>query len=169
MLKKIVNIALLSVLFFPQVCFSAMRVAVIAPKTGEYKMWGDELIYGVKTALDEVNHGGGIKGKKLELFTIDDACSDNLAISTAQMLAVGLENKPAVVIGPYCSNSFEKISKIYSKAKIFQIVPLNLTYDLAIQEHKGMVRAAGFKEQASRDFFEFYNFQLYYLLGCLFP
>ncbi len=157
MLKKIVNIILLSALFYPDISLSAMKVAVIAPKSGEYKRWGDELNYGVQVAIDEINHDGGIKGKKLELFSIDDACSDNLAVSTAQMLAVGLENKPVVVIGPYCTNAFEQISQIYSGAKIFQIVPTSLNYNSAMQEHQGMVRMGGFKEQASRDFFQFYN------------
>lgn len=157
MIRQIVSAILVGCYFLPHICRAEVRIAVIAPKTGEYKMWGDELVYGAQVAVDEINRNGGVKGEKVKLFSIDDVCSDNLAISTAQMLAVGLENKPAVVIGPYCSNGFEKISQIYSKAKILQIVPIHLSYNQALQKHKGMIRMGGFKEQAGRDFFAFYN------------
>lgn len=134
-----------------------IKIAVIAPKSGEYQAWGSELIHGVRIAVDEINHNGGIQGKRLGMLSVDDACSDNLAISTAEMLSVGLENKPSLVIGPYCSNAFDSISKIYSKAKIFQIVPTTLSYRDADANHSGMVKMVGFKEQASRDFFRVYN------------
>ena len=149
MLKQIVNIVAFLCCFTPSVLSATVKVALIAPKTGEYKMWGDELNFGAKTAIDEINNNGGIKGKKLELMSIDDACSDNLAVSTAQMLAVGMENKPALVIGPYCSNNVEKVAKTYSTAKIFQIIPINNRFNIT--------REVEFNSQIGKDFFEFYN------------
>lgn len=157
MLKQIVKIIVIALTFWPLLCKAEVKVAVIAPKTGEYQIWGNELIKGAQIAVNEINRSGGILGKKLELMSIDDACSDNLAISAAEMLSVGLENKPSLVIGPYCSNAFETISKIYSKAKIFQIVPTTLNYRDAGIEYGGMIKMVGFKEQASRDFFKVYN------------
>ena len=149
MLKQIVNIVAFLCCFTPSVLSATVKVALIAPKTGEYKMWGDELNFGAKTAIDEINNNGGIKGKKLELMSIDDACSDNLAVSTAQMLAVGMENKPALVIGPYCSNNVEKVAKTYSTAKIFQIIPINNRFNIT--------REVEFNSQIGKDFFKFYN------------
>lgn len=157
MLKKVIMIAFMGVLFWPLSCRGEIKIAVVAPKSGEYRDWGNELIRGAEMAMVEVNHNGGVQGKKLELISIDDACSDNLAVSTAEMLSIGLENKPSLVVGPYCSNAFEAVSKVYSKAKIFQIVPITLNYRDADKEHNGMIKMVGFKEQASRDFFKVYN------------
>ena len=111
MTKKIVNILCLILLLCANLCKAEVRIALIVPKTGEYKVWGDELIFGAQTAVDEINDQGGINGKKLELISIDDTCSDNLAISTAQMLSVSSSIKPSLVIGPYCSNSFNEVAK----------------------------------------------------------
>ncbi len=149
MLKQIVNIVAFLCFFTPAALQAAVKVALIAPKSGEYKMWGDELNYGAKIAIDEINNNGGIKGKKLDLMSIDDACSDNLAISTAQMLAVGMENKPALVIGPYCSNNTYNVAKTYSKAQIFQIIPLNNKFNTSSEVE--------FNSQIGKDFFKFYN------------
>lgn len=157
MTKKIVNILCLILLFYANLSHAEIRISLIVPKTGEYKIWGDELIFGAQTAVDEINHQGGINGKKLELVSIDDTCSDNLAISTAQMLSVSSSIKPSLVIGPYCSNSFNEVAKIYSKAKIFQIVPTTLNYHDSNINHKGVMKLVSFKEQAGKDFFAFYN------------
>lgn len=157
MTNKIVNILCFFMLFYAQICTAEIRIAIVVPKTGEYKVWGDELIFGAQTAVDEINKSGGIEGKKLELVSIDDTCSENLAISTAQMLSVSSSIKPSLVIGPYCSNSFSEVAKIYSKAKIFQIVPSTLTYHDTSVKHKGVMKLVSFKEQIGKDFFHFYN------------
>lgn len=157
MFKKIINILYFTSIFLTFNCKAEVRVAIITPKTGEYKVWGDELIFGAQTAIDEINNSGGIKGKKLKLSSIDDTCSDNLAISTAQMLSVSSSIKPSLVIGPYCSNSFDETAKIYSKAKIFQVVPTTLNYNKTSIKHKGVMKVISFKEQIGKDFFSFYN------------
>ena len=157
MTKKIVTIILSILIFYTSLCRAEIRVAIVAPKTGEYKVWGDELVVGAQTAINLINQKGGINGKKLDLVSIDDTCSENLAISTAQMLSVSSSVKPALVIGPYCSNSFDEIAKIYAKAKIFQVVPTTLSYHNATTKHKGVMKLVSFKEQASKDFFEIYN------------
>ena len=157
MVKNLVKILFLSMFLWIQICKAEVRVAIIVPKTGEYKVWGDELVFGAQTAVDEINNNGGIMGEKLELSTIDDTCSDNLAVSTAQMLSVSSSIKPSLVIGPYCSNSFDEIAKIYSKAKIIQIVPTTLNYQNSSRTHRGVMKLVSFKEQLGKDFFAFYN------------
>ena len=157
MTNKLVKILCFFTLFYAQICTAEIRIAIVVPKTGEYKVWGDEIIFGAQTAIDEIKQKGGIKGKKLELTSIDDTCSENLAISTAQMLSVSSSIKPSLVIGPYCSNSFSEVAKIYSKAKIFQIVPSTLNYHDTSLKYKGVMKLVSFKEQMGKDFFAFYN------------
>ena len=157
MIKKIVSTVCALMTICVGLCKAEIRIAVVVPKTGEYKVWGDELVIGAQTAINLINQQGGINGKKLDIVTIDDTCSENLAISTAQMLSVSSSVKPALVVGPYCSNSFDEIAKIYAKSKIFQVVPTTLSYHNATTKHKGVMKLVSFKEQASKDFFEIYN------------
>lgn len=157
MLKQIVKIAVVMSVLWPQICLGVIRIAVIAPKSGEQRLWGEELVKGAQIAVDELNKSGGIHGQKVDLMSIDDACSDNLAVSTAELLAVGMENKPALVVGPYCGNSFDRIAAIYSGAKIFQVVPTVVDARYQAENYKGMVKMVGSTAQVGRDFFQFYN------------
>lgn len=136
-----------------------INVAVIAPKAGEYQNFGDEIISGVRIAVEDINSKGGLKGEKLNLITVDDQCDDRLAISTAQMMAVNSspKDKMSLVIGPYCSNAFDEVSAIYAKANIFQIIPTTISAKEATKDHKGLVKLVGYKERQGKDFFNYYK------------
>lgn len=136
-----------------------VNIAVIAPMAGEYQTAGTELISGVKTAVEEINGQGGLRGERINLLTVDDQCDDRIAVSTAQMMAVNVsqKDKMALVIGPYCQNSFNRIADIYAKAGIFQIIPTTVSAGEASKNHKGLVKMVGFKEHQASDFFNFYQ------------
>lgn len=136
-----------------------VNIAVIAPQAGESQTFGEELISGVKMAVDGINAQGGLKGEKINLITVDDRCDDRLAVSTAQMMAVNTSqtDKISMVIGPYCSNAFEQVSGIYAKANIFQIVPTALSTKTAGKDYQGLVKMAGYKDRQSVDFYNFYT------------
>lgn len=136
-----------------------MNIAVIAPREGEYQKFGQEIISGVQTAVNHINRSGGLRGEKINLITVDDQCDKNIAISTAQMLAVNISeaDKVALVIGPYCSNSLKEVADIYSKAKIFEIIPVAVNEKLFTTKPEGMVALAGYKERQSADFYNYYN------------
>lgn len=134
-----------------------ITLAVIAPKTGKYAAAGYELFEGARLAAKELNDNGGVNGEKLDMLTIDDRCDDRLALSTAEMLIRLKSKKIGLVVGPYCSNQFEKITSIYEKAKIFHIVPTTEAYHTGSADKKGNILLLGSKVQMSRDFFKFYN------------
>ncbi len=154
--KKIIPVVFLLI---AEVAHAGVNIAVIAPKEGEHQKLGYELISGVTTAVEEINEQGGLIGKKINLISVDDQCDDRLAVSTAQMMAVNAnrKDKMSLVIGPYCSNSFDNVANIYAKAKIFQIVPLALSESDAKQSHKGLVKMLGYKDNQAKDFFKYYN------------
>ncbi len=141
----------------PLICYGDIKVVTVMPKSGDYEVWGNELTEGAQIAVDEINKKGGLKGQKLKLISIDDACSETLALSTAQMLSLKPENKPTLVIGPYCSDGLENIAKTYKNAKIFQIVPAMLSAAESNKTHSGLIKLFGNKEQAATDLFSFYN------------
>lgn len=142
---------------FPAVCLAEVHVFTIVPKSGPYKVFGEELTSGAQIAVDEINASGGLLGQKLQLSFIDDACNETLALSTAQMLSSHSVSKPKLVIGPYCSDGLTEIAKTYQKAKIFQIVPAFLTAKEANKSSIGMIKLFGNKETAAADLFDFYN------------
>lgn len=137
--------------------FSKVTVAAVVPKSGIYEQQGSELLKGIKKAIDEINHEGGLNGEKVELLPIDDQCNDSIAISTAQMLTLQRDKNINLVIGPYCANSFDEVADIYANAQIFQIIPTTVNYTQAKTIKKGLVKMLGYTNQQAKDFFEFYN------------
>lgn len=143
--------------FLPFVCAAEVHIFTVVPKSGPYKVFGDELTAGAQIAVDQINNAGGLYGQKLQLSFIDDACNETLALSTAQMLSVHTLARPNLVIGPYCSNGLDEIAKTYQKAKIFQIVPAFLSTTQNKKSPAGIIKLFGNKESAATDVFEFYN------------
>ena len=159
MLKQYLKIAF----FFSFICIadahSAINVGIIAPLAGEYQTVGQELVSGVRTAVDEINAQGGLKGRKINLVMIDDQCDDRIAVSTAQMMAVNVSerDKMSLVIGPYCSNALQKIAAVYARAGILQIIPTTVSSSIKSQNYKGLVKMVGYKTRQAGDFFNFYQ------------
>lgn len=137
----------------------AVNIAVIAPKEGTMAKSGQELIDGAQIAVDLINAEGGVAGEKINLITVDDRCEDSFAVSAAQMMAVNSskEDKINLVIGPYCNNSFQKISDIYSQAKIVRIVPLPLSAGQYEYDRAGLFKMSGQMSEEGKVFFDFYN------------
>ena len=143
----------------PQISLADVNIAVVAPKAGEYKNFGEELIKGVEIAAAEINKQGGLKGEKINVITVDDQCDARLAVSTAQMMAVSSSrrDKISLVIGPYCTAAFDEVADIYAKAQIFQIIPTTVSRRQIEYKHKGLVKMVGDKERQAQDFFNYWQ------------
>ncbi|MBP3688295.1 MAG: ABC transporter substrate-binding protein [Alphaproteobacteria bacterium] len=157
MKKKIFFNVLVGLILGAVAARAEVTIAVIAPKASSLAKAGSELFLGARFAAQEINEAGGINGEKVDLLTIDDRCDDRLAISTAEMLTLLKSKKIGLVVGPYCANRFEETSKIYEKAKIFQIVPTTEAYHAGSEDKRGRLLLLGTKAQMSGDFFKFYN------------
>ena len=159
MSKTFLKIISVLSLLLPAAASADVNVAVIAPKAGEYKSFGDEIISGVRIAVEDINARGGLNGEKINLITVDDQCDDRLAVSTAQMMAVNTspKDKMSLVIGPYCDNAFDEVAAIYAKANIFQIIPTTISAREATKNHKGLVKMVGYKDRQGKDFYNYYK------------
>ncbi len=155
MIKRILNILILINLFYIPICCAEQTIAVIAPRSGENAILGDQLLEGAKQAIQEINSQGGLLGQKIDMLTIDDRCDDRFAISTAQMLTILKSKQISLVVGPYCSNKFDDVANIYQEHNIFQIVPTNQNNQSKINKDKTLL--LGTLSQMSKDFFNFYN------------
>lgn len=159
MIKKLLKILSFAFVFSPAAVQAAVNVAVIAPKAGEFRRLGTEIIEGVRIAVNEINENGGLNGEKINLITVDDQCNDRLAVSTAQMMSLNTSkaDRMNLVIGPYCTNAFQQVASIYAKAGIFQIIPISISAQNAGSNYKGLIKMVGFSERQGQDFLAFYQ------------
>lgn len=81
-----------------------VKIGFITPLTGFAAADGFSSLESAKLAVDYVNEHGGIKGKKLELVSYDDACQPDQASALTKKL---IENDKVVVMisGSYSSPS----------------------------------------------------------------
>ncbi len=80
-----------------------VTLGVLAPtaRTGELGARGKDLLDGARQAAAEVNAGGGVLGRKLELEVVDDACDPQVAYEAAKAF-VSDGTGVAGVIGAMC-------------------------------------------------------------------
>ena len=80
----------------------ALKIGVLAPLSGSYQDAGIDIVNGAKLAVEQINAGGGVLGRKLELLSQDDACNPDVAAKAAgQLAAAGV----VAVDGGYCSSA----------------------------------------------------------------
>ncbi len=157
MLKKTITPLVLAL--FLRICPAAAEanVAVIAPRVGEFKVFGDELVDGVRIAVDDINARGGVLGERVNLLVVDDQCDGTFAVSTAQMMAVNASrDRMDLVIGPYCQNDGGKVADVYARAGIFQIIPIKGFEAGESNPLLQTVRLAGTSKEQGKTFYDFY-------------
>jgi len=82
-------------------------------------MYGNFQRDAAQLAADEINAAGGINGKKVELFPLDDASKPNVALNAMQKLLN--ETKPIVVLGPDWSGNTLAVAPLAKQNKLPEI------------------------------------------------
>jgi branched-chain amino acid transport system substrate-binding protein len=97
-----------------------IKIGLIAPLTGTYEQLGKGDLQGVTLAVDAVNAAGGIKGRKVQLVTKDDATQPSQAVTSLY----GLSSANVVgFIGTLDSSSASSIAPLAQRLKIPMIAP----------------------------------------------
>lgn len=78
-----------------------IKVGLVSSKSGVFAQQGEEVIRGVKFAIDEANARGGIDGRKVEVAEADDESNPDAGRRAAEKLARDGHN---LLIGPIPSN-----------------------------------------------------------------
>jgi branched-chain amino acid transport system substrate-binding protein len=100
---------------------ATLRIGVEAPLTGSQSELGEGMLRGAELAAAELNEGGGVLGRTVEIVPIDDAADPDTAADAANAAVVaGLD----AVVGPYNSGTGVVSLPIYLDAGL---VPLRLT------------------------------------------
>ena len=117
---------------------STIRIAAVAPTTGAQAEVGQDLINGIKIAVDERNAKGGILGKKVELVVFDDAADPKEAVSVAHKIT----SDPTIVgiVGHMNSGTTKPATPIYSQAGIPVVMPVPTNPEITKQGFNNLFR-----------------------------
>lgn len=121
-----------------------INVAVVAPITGQYAAFGEQLKRGAEMAVKDIDAKGGVLGKQLKLFVGDDACDGEQARTVASQMA---DRGIVFVDGHYCSGSSIPASAVYADNGMLQISPAStnpkFTDDAAAKGWNDIFRICG--------------------------
>lgn len=98
-----------------------IKIGSIGPLTGESSIGGLDELDGKKMAVEDFNAKGGINGKKVELFSEDDASQPSQSAAAAMKLIN--QNKVVALVGAQNSNCTLAIMEVLSKYKIPGVTP----------------------------------------------
>lgn len=98
-----------------------IKIALAAPKTGDFAEYGIGFDNAVKLAASEWNKKGGVLGKQIEIVSFDDKNSSEEAASIAEKIAS--DNSISAVIGHFASGVCMAASPTYQEVGIVELSP----------------------------------------------
>jgi branched-chain amino acid transport system substrate-binding protein len=98
-----------------------IKVGVYGDLTGQTSSFGQSTRNGVQLAVDEINAGGGVNGKKIELVVEDDQGRPEQAKTVVQKLIS--QDKVQAVLGEVASTNSLAAAPVAQEAKIPMITP----------------------------------------------
>jgi branched-chain amino acid transport system substrate-binding protein len=98
---------------------SSYTFAVIGPFSGDNSAYGVNLQKGIQLSVDQINAGGGINGKQVQLQFLDTLCAATGAATAASKIA----SDPSVfaVMGDVCSSATLAALPILARAGITEV------------------------------------------------
>nr|VFK03386.1 MAG: branched-chain amino acid transport system substrate-binding protein [Candidatus Kentron sp. H]VFK03668.1 MAG: branched-chain amino acid transport system substrate-binding protein [Candidatus Kentron sp. H]VFK06444.1 MAG: branched-chain amino acid transport system substrate-binding protein [Candidatus Kentron sp. H] len=121
-----------------------IRIAVVAPMTGQSAVFGEQMRRGAAAAVRDINRAGGILGQQLILEVGDDACDPKQAVAVAnQMVHKGV----IFIAGHFCSGASIPASEVYAEEGILQISPGSTNPKLTDRGLDNVFRTCGRDDQ----------------------
>ena len=120
----------------------AVKIAILAPLSGDVATFGQSTRNGVMLAVEEWNAKGGIDGKQIEVVVEDSQCSPEAAVSAANKVID--QDGVKFIIGEVCSSASIPVSEIATPKGIFQITPTSTNSSVTVNED-GTTKATIFR------------------------
>lgn len=124
-----------------------MRMAVAGPLTGPQSAIGQAVLNGATLAADEWNASGGVRGRKVEVFSEDDSDSPQRAAEVAEAIA---SRHPLFVVGHVDSGCSLAAAPIYKAHGIIMISPTATNTRLTESGDWGAFRVCGRDDQQGK-------------------
>jgi branched-chain amino acid transport system substrate-binding protein len=119
-----------------------IKVAILAPLSGDVSFFGDPTVNGALTAIDEWNVKGGVLGKKIEAVVEDTQGTSSAGVKAATKVIKA--DKVHYIIGDVVSYVSIPVSKIAQANKVIQISPTS-TDTLVTTNPNGSTKAYIFR------------------------
>lgn len=116
------------------------KVGFAGPLTGPQGNLGQELLNGANLAVEKWNDAGGLKGKKVELVSMDDGDQPEKAAEVAKALC---RKNPLFVVGHVDSGCSLEAAKIYQDHRVLMITPLSTNPNLTEGKFDNVFRLCG--------------------------
>ncbi len=109
-----------------------IKIAVLAPLSGEVATFGESTRDGIILATEEWNARGGINGKTIELVVEDSQCNAEMALSAANKVID--QDGVNFIIGEVCSSASIPVSEIAMAKGVLQISPTSTNPSVTVDE-----------------------------------
>lgn len=113
-------LATISVTLSAPVARADIAIGVVGPMSGNFAIFGAQMMVGAEQAIADINAAGGVLGEQLVLEVADDKCDRAQAEPIANQM-IGRE--VALVVGHLCSGASIVAAPTYLDAGIVQISP----------------------------------------------
>lgn len=97
-----------------------IKIGVAGPHSGDLAAYGIPTKEAAEMIVAEVNAKGGVLGRQIELFPMDDQCKPEIATNVATKL---VSQGASVVIGHICSGAAKAALGIYKEANVLAVSP----------------------------------------------
>ena len=99
-----------------------IRFGFSTPVTGPAALASEWEKWGIDIALEEINAGGGLLGRKVEVVTLDNRCNPTEGANTARRL---IQDKVVAIVGGHCSSATLAMMPIIKDAKIPMVTAIS--------------------------------------------
>ena len=155
--SKLFFLTVITTIFISAGAFAeTLKIGSMGPLTGPFAADGNDIVEGVKTAIEVIKDEGGIKGfDEIELFAQDTACDPKQAVLAANKL---INEKVIGVVGAYCSSATIPASETLAEEDIIMISPASTNEKVTERGLKYMFRTCGRDDDQSKAAVSFLNY-----------
>lgn len=122
-----------------------LKIAILAPLSGDVATFGESTRDGAMMAIDEWNADGGVLGKQIETIVEDSQCNAEAAVSAANKVID--QDGVKFIIGEVCSSASIPISEVAMAKGVLQMSPTSTNPSVTVDEFgktKGLIFRACF-------------------------
>ncbi len=109
-----------------------LKVAILAPLSGNVATFGQSTRDGALLAIEEWNAKGGVLGKQIEAVVEDSQCNAEAAVSAANKVID--QDGVKFIIGEVCSSASIPISEVAMAKGVLQISPTSTNPSVTVDE-----------------------------------
>ncbi len=120
-----------------------LKIAILAPLSGDVATFGQSTRDGALLAIEEWNANGGVLGRQIETIVEDSQCNAEAAVSAANKVIN--QDQVHFIIGEVCSSASIPVSEVVMAAgNVLQISPTSTNPQVTVDEN-GNVKSMVFR------------------------